>query len=56
LPSRNKTTPLPLPDRPSCRLTWIEYKPFFMMSRGSTSVEAVSMRCYAKAEYAASTQ
>src|SRR5258705_13037394 len=24
------TTPLPLPVRPSCRLTWIEYRPFFM--------------------------
>src|SRR6266550_2291526 len=49
-------TPLPLPDRPSCRLTWIEYRPFFMMSRGTTSIPAVSICCYAKAEYTASTR
>jgi hypothetical protein len=24
-------TPLPLPVRPSCKLTWIEYRPFFMV-------------------------
>ncbi len=28
LPSRNMTTPLPLPDRPSCSFTWIEYNRF----------------------------
>src|SRR6266436_2793465 len=49
-------TPLPLPDRPSCRLTWIEYRPFFMMSRGTTSIPAVSICCYAKAEHTASTR
>src|ERR1700722_5206080 len=33
-------TPLPLPVRPSCRLTWIEYRPFFMMWPVATSVTA----------------
>ena len=40
-------TPLPLPVRPSSRVTWIEYSPFFMMSqvpaaaRGKTPVSSV---------------
>src|ERR1700694_4116345 len=49
-------TPLPLPVRPSCRLTWIEYRPFFMMWPVTTSVTAEPVACYAKPGRAASTR
>src|SRR5665213_1879505 len=49
-------TPLPLPTRPSCRLTWIEYRPFFMILPISTPVPVEPMPCYAKACPIASTR
>src|SRR5882672_10823707 len=49
-------TPLPLPDRPSCRLTWIEYRPFRMMPRCRHPSPPESVVCYAKARHVASTR
>src|ERR1700722_3842299 len=50
------TTPLPLPERPSCKLTWIEYSPFFMRPQLRPPFWRGSVFCYAKTGHAASTR
>src|SRR5882724_1281529 len=50
------TTPLPLPVRPSCRLTWIEYRPFFMMCRPGRPSPSSGSNFLCQAWHTASTR